>query len=173
MAYMKNKLKDIKYVYHGTNEKYLKELQNIWIPKGKPKKDFGQGFYTTTDELQASRWALNKSTEKYKPVVIKYELLYEKIDFNITNNHIFLTPCDKWAKFIFENRKGLHEPNKFDFIYGKVADGKMAEIHKLLDENSITFEEFSKRIKPSKEMIDQLYFGTEYAIKCLKYIGVV
>ena len=146
---MENKLREIKYLYHGTTDKYLQDLIDIEYPLGYPKKDFGQGLYTTTDIVQAKLWAEAKSTPKFAPIVIKYELLYEKIDFKKTNNILFEDACDNWVRFIYDNRRKLYKQGTYDFVYGKVADGKMGKI--MMNINKISFDEFKKLISPSKK----------------------
>ena len=61
-------------VYHGTS--FL--FDTIDLTKSKNKRDFGQGFYTTTIQVQAESWAKNialrnKSTVAY---VYVYEFTF-------------------------------------------------------------------------------------------------
>jgi hypothetical protein len=45
-------------LYHATINLYISSIRNrIDVMRGRPKRDFGQGFYTTTKRRQAQAWA--------------------------------------------------------------------------------------------------------------------
>ena len=48
-------------VYHGTTE----EIKKPDVKHSKKYLDFGEGFYLTTYEEQARRWAVRKAIEYY------------------------------------------------------------------------------------------------------------
>ena len=57
-------------LYHGSNV----IIENIDLTRSKPNKDFGRGFYLSSDEEQAFRMAALKSAILGgEPVVTRYE----------------------------------------------------------------------------------------------------
>lgn len=65
-------------LYHGTNITF----ETIDLLKSKPNKDFGQGFYLTTDKNQAIEMAKAKIDQQGQGKVIVYT--YE-FDDNLLN----------------------------------------------------------------------------------------
>ena len=58
-------------LYHGTNQ----DIENIDLTKGLRHKDFGMGFYLTSDKATASRMAEKKARLfKGSATLITYEL---------------------------------------------------------------------------------------------------
>ena len=64
-------------VYHGTTM----EIRNPDVKFSKKYLDFGQGFYLTTYQNQAEKWALRKALrQKAEAIVNIYEMTEEKSD---------------------------------------------------------------------------------------------
>ena len=73
----------------------------------------------------------------------------------------------EWADFVFANREGK-PVEKFDIIYGPIANDKVGlQIRKLKD-GSIDKKEFLNRLKNMKGITYQYFFGTNDSIKYLK-----
>ncbi len=61
-------------VYHGS----IEILKNLDVMHSKKYLDFGQGFYLTTFENQAKKWAARKGMRQKKtPIVYIYEMSEE------------------------------------------------------------------------------------------------
>ena len=82
------KIQEIKYLYHGTNTKFEEiDIDN----HSSVFKDYGQGFYLTTNLKQAWNLAHRKSNNQKEAYVYQYELkefdskeynIYELLEYN-------------------------------------------------------------------------------------------
>ena len=94
-------------LFHGTTE--IVEKPDISFSKS--YLDFGKGFYLTTYQKQAEKWALRKGLRKQKPAIVNvYDLSddlekYDVLRFNQEN--------EKWLDFvcacIWSKQKALDE----------------------------------------------------------------
>lgn len=153
-------------LYHGSNI-YIEQID---LNKSKPNKDFGKGFYLSENEKQAQEMALFKSLQLGgDPVVSKFEFDNSIMCTPILKIKTFNEYSEEWADFVFANREGI-EVEKYDIVYGPIANDKVGlQIRKLKD-GSIDKDEFLKRLKYMKGITYQFFFGSEEAIKHLKKI---
>lgn len=106
-------------LYHGSNLTVSEPklvVQNRFL-------DFGYGFYTTTNIVQAKGFA-TKVTKRRKegiPTVSVYEINEDKA-FEECSVLRFDSPNEKWLDFVSENRAGNYTGELYDFIYGPVAN---------------------------------------------------
>lgn len=63
-------------VYHGTTEKIISPK----VIFSKKYLDFGKGFYLTTYQGQAEKWALRKSIRQRRPAIVNVYEMSEKWD---------------------------------------------------------------------------------------------
>lgn len=103
-------------VYHGTTE----IIEKPDVKHSKRYLDFGKGFYLTTFEEQAKKWAVRKSMRQRKTAVIN---VYEMKD-NLENYRVlsFEKENEKWLEFVCACRKGENLNTDYDIIIGSVAD---------------------------------------------------
>lgn len=150
-------------LYHGSNVTITK----IDLEKSKPFKDFGKGFYLSEDEAQALEMAAFKSMQLGgEPVVSKFEFDTAALDSAFLRIKIFNEYSEEWTDFVFANREGC-EVEKYDIVYGPIANDKIGlQIRKLKD-GSIDKAEFLNRLKYMKGITFQYFFGTEKAVKYL------
>lgn len=150
-------------LYHGSNM----TIDTIDLEKSKPNKDFGKGFYLSESETQAMDMATFKSMQLGgDPVVTKFE--FDKSTMLSTDLRIkvFENYSEEWADFVFANREG-NEIEKYDIVYGPIANDKIGlQIRKLKD-GTIDKAEFLNRLKYMEGVTYQYFFGTEAAIKHL------
>lgn len=118
--------------YHGT---FYDSYQNIkekgidynLAVKTKRRLDFGPGFYLTSSRQQAERYISKKyeiSFDKQKiPCVIKFEIDMEELITNFSGQYLLNFDAD-FANFISMNRSNHEYNHRYDFVYGRVADGK-------------------------------------------------
>ena len=101
-------------LYHGSNtivEKPRLIEQNRFL-------DFGYGFYTTTNKLQAESFAKKVVVRRGgTPTVNIYE-----VDDNIGEELLkikrFSAPDEEWLDFVSEHRNGTYNGEQFDlFLY--------------------------------------------------------
>lgn len=153
-------------LYHGSNM----VIDRIDLEKSKPNKDFGRGFYLSENEIQAKEMAVFKSMQLGgEPVVTKFEFGKDILNSSALHTRIFEDYSEEWADFVFSNREGL-PTEKFDIVYGPIANDKIGlQIRKLKD-GSIDKAEFLNRLKYMKGITYQYYFGSEAAIGYLTKI---
>lgn len=153
-------------LYHGSNI----VIGQIDLTKSKPNKDFGQGFYLSDNESQALEMAEFKAMQLGgNPIVSRFEF-----DNTITSDSSlkvlrFEEYSEEWADFVLKNRDGV-ATEKYDIVYGPIANDKVGlQIRKLKD-GSIDKKEFLNRLKYMKGITFQYFFGSENAISHLKKI---
>jgi hypothetical protein len=163
-------------LFHGSNL----EIDQIDLNFCRPYKDFGKGFYTTELEEQANDMA--KRTIRIfggKPCVTKF--LIEDKEFENCNisRKIFDAPTNEWALFIINNRNRnftditsseCNLDSKYGIVKGPVANDDIRLLFDLFEDEIITIEELTKRLK-YKKLTNQISFHTNDAIKLLKKIG--
>lgn len=104
---------DFKKVYHGSN-----------VVVSEPKvvinghyKDFGYGFYCTSLEKQAKRWAL---TKRGASVVNIYEYT-SKEELEVCS---FSDMTEEWLQFVVNCRRGIE--HGYDIVEGPMADDQIS-----------------------------------------------
>ena len=82
--------------------------------------DFGRGFYITTFENQAKKWAVRKEMRQEKKAIVNiYELSEKWDDYRVLS---FEKENEKWLDFVCGCRKGQPLNEEYDIIIGNVAD---------------------------------------------------
>lgn len=129
-------------LYHGSNM----EIEVIALEKSKPNKDFGKGFYLSENEPQAMEMANFKSALLGgEPVVTKFEFDIAVMQSANLRTKVFEDYSEEWADFVFANREG-RETERYDIVYGPIANDKVGlQIRKLKD-GSIDKAEFLNRL---------------------------
>jgi len=103
-------------VFHGSNQ-IVKEPN---ISYSKNYLDFGKGFYITTFQNQAEKWAKRKASRYCgNAILYVYEFYDDLSKFNVLR---FEQENEKWLDFVFNCRKGLEINKDYDLIIGNVAD---------------------------------------------------
>lgn len=153
-------------LYHGSNI----VIGQIDLTKSKPNKDFGQGFYLSDNETQAQEMAEFKAMQLGgDPIVSRFE--FDDTIMSDTSLKVlrFEEYSEEWADFVLKNRDGV-ATEKYDIVYGPIANDKVGlQIRKLKD-GSIDKKEFLNRLKYMKGITFQYFFGSKNAISHLKKI---
>lgn len=103
-------------VYHGS----IEILKNPDVMHSKKYLDFGQGFYLTTFENQAKKWAARKGMRQKKtPIVNVYEMSEEWQNLKVLS---FEKENEEWLDFVCAGRKGEPLNKEYDIIIVNVAD---------------------------------------------------
>jgi len=103
-------------LYHGGTER----IEKPDVRHSKRYLDFGCGFYLTTYENQAKRWAVRKASRQEKmPIVNIYEMPDDLCDYNVLR---FENENERWLDFVCSCRKGENLNRDYDIIIGNVAD---------------------------------------------------
>jgi hypothetical protein len=155
-------------LYHGTNIVFDK----IELTKSKPNKDFGKGFYLSSDYDQALAMAKVKveQLESGEPMVLAFEVDEVEIEqLNILRFHEY---SEEWAKFILLNRKNDNSQpaHDYDIVFGPIADDRVGVQLWKYETQSIDLATLVKNLQHMKGITFQYFFGTERAIKLLKRV---
>lgn len=156
-------------LYHGSNLTVSEPklvVQNRFL-------DFGYGFYTTTNKVQAIGFA-DKVTKRRKegiPTVSIYEI-DEATAFSECSVLQFDAPDEAWLDFVSDNRAGNYSSEPYDFIYGPVANDDVYTTFTLYTAGVLTKEQTIEALK-IKKLYNQLVLTSEKALAFLKFIGTV
>lgn len=144
-------------VYHGSNVEVSvpRVLQNGFY------KDFGYGFYCTSYEKQAKRWAM---TRKGVSVVNQYE--YTPRDgLKILK---FPEMTDAWLDFVVDCRRGVE--HTYDIVEGPMADDQIWNYVEGFIEGRIPRDAFWGLVRFNYPT-HQVVFCTEKALETLSFKG--
>lgn len=152
-------------LYHGSNmivEKPGLVEQNRYL-------DFGNGFYTTTNIMQAENFAKKVIVRRGgKSVVNEYEF-----DENAYSGLIikrFSAPDEEWLDFVSENRNGTYVGKKYDIIIGAVANDDVYRTLQVYASGILTKEQALEALKV-KKLFNQYVFETKEALSLLKFVN--
>lgn len=156
-------------LYHGSNvvvsEPKLIQ-QNRFL-------DFGFGFYTTTNKMQAIGFAdkVYKRRKDGGRIVSVYEINEQKafLECSILR---FDAADEAWLDFVSDNRSGNYDGETFDFIFGPVANDDVYTTFTLYSAGVLTKDQTLDALK-IKKLYNQLVLTSEKALSYLKFIGTV
>lgn len=160
------KINRINKLYHGTDQ----EFNGFDFSFAKSFKDFGKGFYLTTNFSQAQKWAQNRARTKSKTKTYIYSYGINLIDESNWNILELLQYDQKWVDFITESRMTGKE-SEYDIIYDRIADNQFSEISEILrsyNNSEINAETVIEKIKWNNDDADQYCFKNERALSLLK-----
>lgn len=156
-------------LYHGSNT----DIQQIDFVKSKPNKDFGRGFYLTTDKHQAQQLAEQRALFfGGEPVINTYLFDEETLKDDSLNIKMFDDYTVEWVEFVVANRfnptaQAIHN---YDIVYGPIANDKVGVQIELFTDNLIDMPTLIQRLKYLPGITFQYFFGTEKAIALLQKI---
>ena len=147
-------------VYHGSDVIVNKPD----IEHSLKRLDFGAGFYVTSVEHQAERWAKRKARlrGKEKGIISIYEL-DESSHLKICD---FGDDLESWIDFVCQCRDGASIYKKYDVIKGQVANDKVFRVVDMYKRNIWDRERAIKEIRVY-ETYDQIAFISQIAIDSL------
>lgn len=157
-------------LYHGSNI----DIDKIDLTKSKPNKDFGPGFYLSSEYGQALEMAQQKVNlfETGNPIVN----IFEFDESCLTNGKIkikeFSDYNEEWAAFIISNRDKSETKKRhdYDIVIGPIANDRVGIQVRLFLNEYIDIKTLLTRLKFLKGITMQYYFGTEAAISYLKRV---
>ena len=99
-------------LYHGSNIA-VTEPQIIVSNRA---LDFGAGFYTTSSEEQAIRWAKLQALRRGKgiPTVSAYE--FDDAKASVLSVLRFPSAEGEWLRYVTDNRKSVYSGEKYDVV---------------------------------------------------------
>lgn len=118
-------MSNIIHLFHGSTVYFEKPD----LKKAKPYKDFGKGFYLTTNSFQAGKWAIRNLVEnEINSFGYIYEYSFDMKAVSSLNCLELLTYDEEWVKTISWYRNNLETEVKHDLIYDRMADGRYQEL---------------------------------------------
>lgn len=156
-------------LYHGTNVMF----DRFDFSKAKPFKDFGKGFYLTTNYKQAERWAHSKGNRNAEAYIYCYEI---NVKFKALLSTLELLRYDKqWIDFIADSRI-MGKETSYDLIYDRMADNTYIGLTDILVKyrrGELTAAEVIESISWKDKLADQYCFKTDKALSCLKLKKII
>lgn len=135
--------------------------------------DFGTGFYTTTNDMQAAEFAVKtflRRKRRGRPTVNIYDIDVSEARMKLDVLE-FPKPDADWLRFVTRNRREGRDPScKADLIIGPVANDDVFETVALFESGLISESEAIERFKV-KELFDQVLFCNERALSLLAFVG--
>lgn len=152
-------------LYHGTNT----DFAQIRLNMSRVGKDFGFGFYLTTDKQVATRQAERKLLQYGigSKIVQSYYLDEQKLEgLKVLR---FDSYTEEWADFILLNRqnKEHHSLHDYDVVIGPIANDTVGFQIRRYTEGIITKAQFLQEIM-YHQVTMQYFFGTERALTILE-----
>lgn len=152
-------------LYHGTNE----DIERIDLAKGLRYKDFGKGFYLTSDRNTAIRMA-QKRARLFggQATLITYEFDEEALTSDLNVKVFPEKACVEWLLFVDANRdrKNTEPIHDYDIIIGPIAnDGVVLQLTNYRE--GIYSPEQVAALLQDRFLDQQYYFGTERALRFL------
>jgi hypothetical protein len=131
--------------------------------------DFGKGFYTTTIQLQAEKWAARYKRRKGCGVVSIYEVDEDELKKNVPVLE-FDTYSTEWLDLIINCRRG--EPSgSYDLIIGGIANDDVFNTLTVFFRGFIDKTEAIKRLRYEKPNIQYCFKTQAVMDKYLIYKG--
>ena len=153
-------------LYHGSHI----EVKNPKILTSARVGDFGRGFYTTSNQEQARRWAQIRALQENQPsgVVTVFDVpdhLFCHPELQIKS---FENANDVWLDFVLANRKDVDFNHEFDLVCGPVADDRVYVCLNMLEDGLADRETVIKKLK-TYVLADQILFHTAKSLLFLEY----
>lgn len=134
-------------LYHGSHTAVPQPLVKV----GRKNVDFGQGFYLTRLEEQASTWAEIIASRRGRnaiPVVSTYTFDREKAVADGVRFLVFDTYDLDWLYYVVGCRKGADHSAEYDVVEGGVANDNVID----------TVEDYEKGIITAEQALGQLQY---------------
>jgi hypothetical protein len=157
-------------------------FSEIDLSYGAPKKDFGRGFYTTNDFIQANKFARLKAVRENRSQ--GFVLTFSCTDVDDLNVKTFSSSDEEWFDFVLRNR-GFGKYAKpddnyaYDIVIGPVANDAVGVVlNNFIDgiyggQNSSEAKETAIRLLLTQKLHNQVFFGTERAIARLTFKEII
>lgn len=154
-------------LYHGSNVR----IEKIDLYRGRVGKDFGRGFYLSSDRQQAAVMA--QTAVEREGNGVPFLNCFDFDDSCLTNGSlrvkIFEGYSQEWAEFIIANRsnridKQVHD---YDIVYGPIADDRVGLQLRRFQNMYISLNQLVEELQYVYPTF-QYFFGTEQSLEYLK-----
>lgn len=154
-------------LYHGSTKPVVKpvilEIQRLL--------DFGKGFYVTSNQEQANKWALikrDRTGNNSQAIVSVFEFDEKWLNDDKYLIKTFDSANEAWLDFIVSNRREATN-HRFDIVKGAVANDTLYATLVLFESGILSKQETIVRLKAHK-LFDQLSFHNALVLNELKFI---
>lgn len=110
-------------VYHGATE----IIESPICAFGRPRLDFGHGFYITDIREQAVRWANTLADKRNSSPILNIYSLDREGYMSEGKCKIFNSYDAEWLDFIVANRRGENPAIEYDYIEGGIANDRVID----------------------------------------------
>lgn len=152
-------------LYHGSN--MLVENPKLLEPTR--LLDFGAGFYTTTNRIQAASFCkkvcLRVRSKRGFVSVYDFDLSVAKRTLAVLE---FKTADEAWLDFVTANRLGKPLKDKWDIVMGPVANDTIYRTFVAYETGFYTKQQTLEQLKIRK-LYNQVTFKTEAALALLNF----
>ncbi len=153
-------------LFHGSTQIIDKPL----ILETQRLLDFGKGFYTTSNQNQAERWASIKKRRIGKnanAIVTVYQISEKLFYHKYYNINEFKKADEGWLDFVVANRSGviIHD---YDIVKGPVANDTLYATLSLFEAGILNKKETIIRLRTHK-LFEQISFHNNIVLKELEY----
>lgn len=155
-------------LYHGS----YTAIKNPDLSFSREKTDFGKGFYLSSLEDQAVRWAERFKETRGKGVVSAYHFL-EKASEKLAGDIRILefnTHSLKWLQFITNCRLGQPVDDPFDIIIGGVANDKVIQTLQLYFRDIISARDAIRRLRYNKPNFQHCFKNQKVIDQYLSFV---
>lgn len=139
----------------------FKTIKEPDIHYGRKNADFGQGFYLTSEEEFAHRWAGERKGEE--TIVNTYELDTDGLVIKRFERD------GEWFEYIYGNRNGKADVLKADVIIGPIANDIIYNTNGIVTSGFLKPEEAMQVLMVGPEY-RQIVIKTEKAVEQLKWL---
>ncbi len=159
-------------LYHGSNISF----QTIDLEKGLPAKDFGRGFYST-DSFECAKKTARQRVARLGGVPRVMVFDCDESIMSSLNTRMFANPSREWALFVRANRRidspaaDHNRDNRYDIVWGPIANDKLSLLFRLYERDIITVDEFAQRMQFTK-LYAQYSFHTVRSLTALRFMEV-
>jgi len=152
-------------LYHGSTVPV--ESPKIIIPNR--TLDFGMGFYTTENYIQAVTFAdiVMKRRKQDVQCISIYDFDMDNAS-TILSRLVFPEPDEDWFDFVCQNRNGTYSGDVFDVVTGAVANDKVYATIGLFESGFLSKKQAIESFKVNP-LYDQVVLKTESALKLLTF----
>ncbi len=159
---------NIEKLYHGSNL----TVEQPKLLKGQRALDFGSGFYLTSSQQQAAKWArtVTRRNGKGTPAVSVFE--FDKNSLAKLRVLIFETANGDWLDYVVKNRRGEGTSDDYDIVIGPVANDSTLPVIDDYMAGVYTKEEAAKRLLP-QNLTDQYAFKSITALAIIQFKEVI
>ena len=132
--------------------------------------DFGLGFYTTSSEEQASRWARRVRLVRTacEAVVTRYDI--SALGSSGLKIKEFGGVSEEWFDTVIACRGGNDILAGFDIVVGPVANDNVYQTLRLFETGIYSKKEAMRRLL-AERLFDQIVFKTPASLRCIRYVS--